>query len=93
MKAPYILIVVGMLLPTIAMAQSLKSCLDIEDQTKERLNCYDAMIKPEPKETSAPAKTVKDCRFVKEEDQRLACFNRFASVSSKKNMAKKTKTP
>jgi hypothetical protein len=93
MKASYILVVVGMLVPTIAMAQSLKSCLDIEDQTKERLNCYDALIKPEPKETSAPAKTVKDCRFVKEEDARLTCFNRFATVSPKKNTAKKSKTP
>ena len=41
MKAPYILgIVAGMLLPTLAMAQvPLQPCLEIEDQTKERLDC------------------------------------------------------
>ena len=93
MKAPYILLVVGMFLPTLAMAQSLRPCLDIEDQTKERLDCYDAKIKPAPKETSTPAKTVKDCRFIKEEDERLTCFNRFAPVSSKKNTAQKRKSP
>jgi hypothetical protein len=41
MKAPYFLVIVaGMLLPTVAMAQgSLRPCLEIEDQTKERLDC------------------------------------------------------
>jgi hypothetical protein len=94
MKALHILVVVtGMLLPTFAMAQSLRPCLEIEDQTKERLDCYDAKIKPAPKETSAPAKTVKDCRFIKEEDERLPCFNRFVAVSSKKGTAQKRKSP
>ena len=33
-----------------AMAQvPLQPCLEIEDQTKERLDCYDAKIKPAPK--------------------------------------------
>ena len=94
MKALYIPVVVaGTLVPTFAIAQSLRPCLEIEDQTKERLDCYDAKIKPAPKETSAPAKTVKDCRFIKEEDERLTCFNRFVAVSSKKNTAQKRKTP
>ena len=93
MKARYILAVVAGMLPTFAMAQSLRPCLEIEDQTKERLDCYDTKIKPAPKETSAPAKTVKDCRFIKEEDERLTCFNKFVTVSSKKATAQKRKGP
>jgi len=95
MKAPYIVVVVGMLLPTFAIAQvSLRTCLEIEDQTKERLDCYDAKIKPAPKEVSAPAKTVKECRFIEEEDERLTCFNRFVNASSKKNTGQqKRKSP
>jgi hypothetical protein len=91
MKLPYILgTIAGMLLPTLAMAQvSLRPCLEIEDQTKERLDCYDAQIKPAPKKTSAPAKTVNECRFIQEQDERLTCFNKFVTASSKKNTAKK----
>ena len=79
MRALYILVVVAGMLPTFAIAQvqTLRTCLEMEDQSKERLNCYDEKIKPAPKQVSAPAKTVKDCRFLKEEDERLNCFNRF----------------
>jgi hypothetical protein len=99
MKARYILLVAaGMYFPTFAMAQvsveTLRTCLDIEDQTKERLDCYDDKIKPAPKQVSAPAKTVQDCRFVKEEDERLNCFNRFVNPPPKKNTAQqKVKKP
>jgi len=91
-RALYILLTVtGLYLPTFAMAQisleTLRSCLDVEDQTKERLNCYDDKIKPERKQVSAPAKTVQDCRFLKEEDERLNCFNRFVNPPPKKNTA------
>ena len=76
---------------TFAVAQvplkTLRTCLEIEDQSKERLNCYDAKIAPKPKQGSSRAKTVSDCRFVKEEDERLECFNRFVSPPPKKNMA------
>jgi hypothetical protein len=97
MKARYILLV-GMCLPTFAMAQvsveTLRTCLDIEDQTKERLDCYDDKLKPAPKKVSAPAKTVQDCRYVKEEDERLNCFNRFVNPPPKKNTAQqKLKKP
>jgi len=86
--------VAGVLLPTLAVAQaSLRPCLEIEDQIKERLDCYDAKIKPAPKETSAPAKTVQECRFIKEEDERLTCFNKFVTASSKKNTGQKRKNP
>lgn len=92
MKALYILVAVGgMLLPTFAMAQvslqTLRTCLEIEDQSKERLSCYDEKIAPAPKKVAAPAKTVRDCRFVKEEDERLNCFNRFVNPPPKKNTA------
>ena len=92
MRALYILFVIaGLYLPTFAIAQvspeALKSCLDVEDQTKERLDCYDEKIKPEPKQVSAPAKAVQDCRFLKEEDERLNCFNQFVNPPPKKNAA------
>ena len=67
--------------------QTLRTCLEIEDQSKERLNCYDEKIAPAPKQISVPAKTVRDCRFIKEEDERLNCFNRFVSPPPKKNTA------
>ena len=98
MKAPYILLAVaGLYLPGFAMAQisleTLRTCLDIEDQTKERLDCYDDKIKPAPKQISAPAKTVQDCRFVKEEDERLNCFNQFVNPAPKKNTAQRSLAP
>ena len=96
MRALFILVVVAGILPTFAIAQvqTLRTCLEIEDQSKERLSCYDAKIKPTPKQVSAPAKTVNDCRFLKEEDERLNCFNRFVNASSKKTTAQqKRKSP
>ncbi len=59
-----------------SIAVRLQQCLDIDDGTKGRLDCYDAIIRPQPKQK--PATTVMDCRFVKEEDARLECFNGFA---------------
>jgi hypothetical protein len=83
----------GLFLPTFALAQvplaTLRSCLEIEDQSKERLDCYDEKIAPEPKQVSTPAKTVQDCRFLKEEDDRLNCFNRFVNPSPKKPAKRK----
>jgi hypothetical protein len=61
-----------------SVAVRLQACLDIDDGTKERLNCYDAVIPPTPKPKPAKAKGVADCRFIQEEDERLACFNGFA---------------
>jgi hypothetical protein len=70
--------------------QTLRTCLEIEDQSKERLDCYDEKIAPAPKQVSVPAKTVRDCRFVQEEDERLNCFNRFVGPPPKKSTAQKT---
>ena len=59
-------------------AQKLQACQDIDDATKERLNCYDAIYAPQPKSKAPAAKAVNDCRFLKEEDDRLTCYNGFA---------------
>ena len=64
--------------PPKSMAEKLLACLEIDDETKDRLDCYDAIIAPKPKPTSAPANGVIDCRYMKEEDERLKCFNGFA---------------
>jgi hypothetical protein len=61
-----------------SIAVRLQACLDIDDGTKDRLNCYDAVIPPAPKPKPPKAKGVADCRLIKEEDERLACFNGFA---------------
>ena len=61
-----------------SIAAKLQACLEIDDATKERLNCYDAIFPPTPKPKAAAAKGVMDCRFIKEEDERLTCFNGFA---------------
>jgi hypothetical protein len=62
----------------LSVAQKLQACLDIDDATKERLNCYDAIYAPQPKPKPPAAKGVNDCRFLKEEDERLTCYNGFA---------------
>ncbi len=60
-----------------ALIEQLRACLTIDDMTKERLDCYDAIVPPQPKPKPPVAKIVTDCRFLKEEDERLVCFNRF----------------
>jgi hypothetical protein len=64
-------------------AVRLQACLEIDDGTKERLNCYDAVVTPAPKPKAAAAKTVAECRFTKEEDERLTCFNGFVESMPK----------
>jgi hypothetical protein len=59
-------------------AHKLQACQEIDDGTKERLSCYDEIFAPQPKPKPAAAKAVNDCRFVKEEDERLTCYNGFA---------------
>jgi hypothetical protein len=61
-----------------SIAAKLQACLEIDDATKERLNCYDAVFTPKPNPKAPAAKAVTDCRFQKEEDDRLTCFNGFA---------------
>lgn len=59
------------------LVAKLRECLVIDDMTKERLDCYDAVVPPDPKDRPPVVKIVTDCRFQKEEDDRLNCFNRF----------------
>jgi hypothetical protein len=61
-----------------SMAQKLQACLEIDDATKERLNCYDAVIAPKPNpKAKAPVKSVTECGGFKDEEERLTCFNGF----------------
>lgn len=61
-----------------SVAGKLLACLEIEDGTKGRLDCDDAVFPPKPNPKAAAAKGVADCRFTKEEDERLNCYNGFA---------------
>jgi hypothetical protein len=65
-----------------SIAVRLQACLEIEDGSKGRLDCYDAVFPPQPKKPGsakvAPGKAVADCRFTAEQDERLTCFNGFA---------------
>ena len=61
-----------------SIALRLQECQDIDDATKDRLICYDAIFKPQPKPKPPAAKGVSDCHFLKEEDERLTCYNGFA---------------
>ena len=74
-------VILGAIFATKANAQTeiekLRGCLTIEDASKERLDCYDGIVSPDPKPKPPVAKVVADCKFLKEEDERLGCFNRF----------------
>jgi hypothetical protein len=59
--------------------ERLQLCLTIEDGYKERLDCYDGVVTPDPKPKPPAAKLPADCRFLKEQDERLACFNGFVA--------------
>jgi len=60
------------------IAARIQACLEIDDETKERLNCYDGIFPPKPKARVPAPKAVTDCAAFKEEDARLKCFNDFA---------------
>ena len=65
--------------PAKSLAEKLLACLEIDDETKDRLDCYDAAVPPKPPKAKAGATNgVMDCRYIKEEDERLKCFNGFA---------------
>ena len=55
----------------------LIACLSLPDGTRQRLDCFDAVIAPLAK-TKPTSRDVADCRYYTEQDQRLACFNDFA---------------
>ena len=71
----------GVALATAAPASNpldrFRPCLAIDDMTKERLDCFDAVVAPEPKPAPPKARSIVECRFLKEEDARLLCYNGF----------------
>src|SRR5258708_18453613 len=84
MSALVCALVPGLIAP--AEAQSLKKlrrCLEFKDMTMPRLICYDAIVPPRPKRKPGPAEVVNDCRFLKDDDERLICFNRFVENPAK----------
>src|SRR5438477_13059833 len=80
-------VILGAVFATDANAQTeidkFRGCLTIEDGSKERLDCYDGIVPPDPKPKPPVAKVVADCKFLKEEDERLGCFNRFLVPSAR----------
>jgi hypothetical protein len=60
-----------------SLHDKLRSCLEFKDMTKPRIDCYDEIVPPQTKPKPLPAKIATDCRFLKEDDERLICFNRF----------------
>ena len=63
--------------------KKLRRCLEFKDMTMPRLICYDAILPPRTKPKPGPAEVVNDCRFLKEDDERLICFNRFVENPAK----------
>jgi hypothetical protein len=78
-------LIAGLIAPAEAKSslKKLRSCLEFKDMTKPRLDCYDAIVPPRPKPNPQPAEVVKDCRFLKDDDERLICFNRFVEKPAK----------
>jgi hypothetical protein len=77
----FAVVVLGTLFATKGYSQSemdnMSACLALEDMTKERLDCYDILVPPTPKLKPPIAKVITDCKFLREQDERLKCFNRF----------------
>jgi hypothetical protein len=70
-------------IPTFANAQQpipldrFRACLSIDDMTKERLDCFDAITPPQPRQVTAKPAAIAECRYYREEDERLRCYNGF----------------
>ena len=62
----------------VSVAEKAQKCLKIEDGTIDRLNCFDAAVKPQPNSNPPPVKGILDCRHIINLDERLDCFNGFA---------------
>jgi hypothetical protein len=75
-----------------SLHNKLQSCLELKDMTKQRLDCYDAILPPQQQPNPMPprAKVVTDCRFSKDENERLICFNEFAEKPAKPAAPKAT---
>lgn len=63
--------------------KKMQRCLEFKDMTPLRLGCYDAIVPPRTTPEPVPVKVVHDCRFLKDDDERLICFNRFIENPAK----------
>jgi hypothetical protein len=70
-----------------APTQKFSACLSIEDMTKERLDCFDRLSRPEVRTPAPKAKNILECRFLKEEDERLRCYNTFVTARTPNQQA------
>jgi hypothetical protein len=61
-----------------SVAEKAQKCLKIEDESMDRLNCYDAAVKPQPNPNPPPVKGILDCRHIVDINERLGCYNGFA---------------
>ena len=63
----------------VSIAEKAQKCLKIEDETNDRLQCYDAAVKPQPNPNPLPVKGIRDCRHIVDLNERLTCFDGFAA--------------
>jgi outer membrane biosynthesis protein TonB len=79
-------LVAGLIAPAEAQSslKKLQRCLEFKDMTKPRLDCYDKIVPPRTKRNPGPAQVVNDCRFLKDDDERLICFNRFVEAPAER---------
>jgi hypothetical protein len=73
--------------------KKLQRCLEFKDMTPPRLDCYDGIVPPRTTPEPVPAKVVYDCRFLKDDDERLICFNRFVEAPAKPVAPEKSAKP
>jgi len=65
---------------TVSVAEKAQKCLKIDDdETNDRLRCYDAAVKPQPNRNPPPVKGIRDCRHIVDVTERLNCFDGFAA--------------
>jgi hypothetical protein len=62
----------------VSVAEKAQKCLKIGDETNDRLQCYDAAVKPQPNPNPLPVKGIRDCRHIVDVKERLSCFDGFA---------------
>jgi hypothetical protein len=62
----------------VPVAEKAQKCLKIKGETMDRVNCYDAAVKPQPNPNPPPVKGILDCRRIVDINERLGCFNGFA---------------
>lgn len=61
-----------------SVAERAQNCLKIDDNAIARLACYDAGMPPKIMPKPPAVKGILDCRHLKEQDERLECFDGFA---------------